>query len=308
MIDIVCNIDNKYVEHCGVMLSSLFVNNHSCSFRIHVINSGVHDEAKARLTSFATKFNAIVFFYDVDFSKVRDFPITKKDHLSLAAYLRLFMSEVLPNDIDKILYLDCDLLVVDSVEELWETDIENVAIAVVEERSPFDTESPVILGYPVGYSYFNSGVMLVNLKYWREHNLFSRFIEFISLNSEIIILHDQDVLNAILYNARKFVSIRWNLMDFFLFAQPDVQSIRMSDLQSSMRHPAIVHFTGKRKPWLRNCDSPFRNQYVELAGKHGWHVITLRESVCYYLRKTWYHVLILLHLKPKRTISLRTYL
>lgn len=303
MIDIVCNIDRNYVEHCGVMLTSLFVNNADLKFRIHIINTGLSGIEKKRLTGYIEENHMDVSFYDVDFSSIKDFPITKKDHLSLAAYLRLFMPKLLPVDLNKVLYLDCDLLVVDSIKELWNTDLENNSIGVVEERGPFDIESPKVLKYPVEYSYFNSGVMLVNLKKWRENALYERAMKFISANKELIMLHDQDVLNALLYKERKFISIRWNLMDFFLFARPDVQERRLLDWKLAIQRPAIIHFTGKRKPWLRNCDSPYRNQYIKLARQFGWKVTTFRESMFYYLRKAWYTTLILLHLRKKRILE-----
>lgn len=305
MIDIVCNIDENYVEHCGVMLTSLFIHNSDLDIRVHIINTGVNDKGKHRLIECGLKFNIDILFYDVDFSYIKEYPITEKDHLSLAAYLRLFMSNLLPDNIDKVLYLDCDLLVVDSIKELWEMDIDGVAVAAVEEREPFDTESPKDLKYPVEYSYFNSGVMLVNLKEWRECNLCAEAMRFISINNSLIKLHDQDVLNALLYNKRKFISIRWNLMDFFLFSPPDVQENRMADWKLSIKYPAIIHFTGKRKPWLRNCDSPYRNQYIKIAKQYGWRVIKAQESIRYYLRKAWHRILIFLGIRRKRILSLR---
>lgn len=304
MIDIVCNIDKNYVEHCGVMLTSLFTHNADLSFKIHIINTGLNEDEKKRLITYVEANRMKISFYDVDFSIIKDFPITEKDHLSLAAYLRLFMSKLLPKEIEKVLYLDCDLLVIDSIKELWNTDLGNYSIGVVEERGPFDTESPKVLKYPVEYSYFNSGVMLINLKKWREEALYDRAMNFISANKEFLMLHDQDVLNALLYNDRKFISIRWNIMDFFLFAQPDVQKRRILDWESSIQNPAIIHFTGKRKPWLRSCDSPYRSLYVRLAKRYKWNVITIQESICYHLRKVWYAVLTFFHLRRRRTIEI----
>lgn len=305
MIDIVCNIDENYVEHCGVMLSSLFVHNYQEKFRIHIINSNVNPRQKERLATFCKSFNADLFFYDVDFASIQNFPIRAQDHLSLAAYLRLFMSSLLPDSINKVLYLDCDLLVIDSIKELWETDLENFAVAAVEERPPFDTKSPATLGYPTQYSYFNSGVMLVNLKTWRTDNLFERFKSFISNNHDIIKLHDQDVLNALLYEKRKFIPIRWNIMDFFLFTQPKIQERRLDDLKAAIENPAIIHFTGKRKPWAHNCDSPYRKRYIALAHQFGWKVITPKESLRYHIRKIWYTTLIGIHLKKRRTVAIK---
>lgn len=305
MIDIVCNIDENYIEHCGVMLSSLFIHNSQEDFRIHIINSNVNLKQKERLITFCQRFNASLHFYDVDFSSIQNFPIRTQDHLSLAAYLRLFMSKLIPDYVDKVLYLDCDLLVVNSIKELWETSVENIAVAAVEERPPYNTKSPASLGYPIEFSYFNSGVMLVNLKLWREENLFDQFKTFITNNYDVIRLHDQDVLNALLYKKRKFISIRWNIMDFFLFTQPKIQKRRLEDLQAAIENPVIIHFTGKRKPWSHSCDSPYRKQYIALAHRYHWNVITPQESIRYHIRKTWYIILTGLHLKRRRTVPIK---
>ena len=305
MIDIVCNIDENYVEYCGVMLSSLFIHNPQEDFRIHAINSNISSTQQNRLTTFCQKFNTSIFFYNVDFSSIKDFPIKEKDHLSLAAYLRLFMSTLIPENIDKILYLDCDLIVTSSIKDLWETDINNVSVAAVEESPPYDIDAPTALGYPVEYSYFNSGVMLVNLKAWREKNLLECCKKFIADNYDIIKLHDQDVLNALLYKERKFLSIKWNVMDFFLFTKPLIQTRRMNDLHTAIENPGIIHFTGKRKPWSHRCDSPYRNQYLTIARQYGWNVITAKESIYYHIRSFWYFLLTRTHIQKRRTIALK---
>ena len=305
MIDIVCNIDENYVEYCGVMLTSLFIHNTQERFRIHAINSNVTSSRKKRLSGFCNRFNAEICFYDVPFSSIEDFPIKPQDHLSLAAYLRIFMSELLPDTVDKVLYLDCDLMVIDSIKELWETNIEHFSLAAVEERPPYDTDSPVNLGYPVEYSYFNSGVMLINLKRWRETNLSECCRDFIKSNYSKLKLHDQDVLNALLYRQRMFLPIRWNIMDFFLFTRPLIQPRRLPDLHEAIDHPVIIHFTGKRKPWLHNCDSPYRNRYIALARAYQWNVISRKESVRYCIRKAWYALMTSTRLQKRRTISVK---
>ena len=147
--------------------------------------------------------------------------------------------------------------------------------------------------------------MLINLKKWREKKLLEHCKKFIANNYNIIRLHDQDVLNALLYQQRIFLPIRWNIMDFFLFTKPLIQPRRIADLHTAIDHPAIIHFTGKRKPWLHSCDSPYRNQYLALARQYQWNVITWQESIRYYIRKVWYVTLTNIHLKHKRTISIK---
>lgn len=305
MIHIVCNIDSRYVEHCGVMLSSLLLHNPGSAFQVHILNMGLTTDDKSRISRLGREHEIDFSFYDIPPSLLAGFPIKQSDHLSLASYLRIFMPRLLPAGIDKVLYLDCDLIVTDSIAGLWETDLAGVAVAAVEERPPFDVESPKILGYPSENSYFNAGVMLVNLKRWREMDLTGQSKAYIAAHSYQIVHHDQDVINALLNNQKKLLSIRWNLMDFFLLVEPDVQERRTDDLKQSMKHPAIIHFTGSRKPWLHHCDSPFRKLYLKIARQHGWRVITPKEQLHYRLRSALYEFLFFLKLKKRKMLKNR---
>ena len=299
MIEIVCCLDDHFVEYCGMMLDSLFVHNPNEKFRVHIIfNSTVCVKTKERLSALGKKFSFDFCFYTLNNDLIKSFPTNEKDHISLSAYIRLFMADLLPDGVDKVLYLDGDMMIVDSVRDLWNTEIDDVMVAAVEERYPFDTNSPDRLHYPREYSYFNSGVMLINLKKWKEADITRRFLDYIQKYPERIRLHDQDVLNALLFDKKKFISIRWNLMDFFLYKRPEVQERRIKDWEEAIHHPAIIHFTGKRKPWLHFCDSPYRDLYARFARKRGWHVQTRTSAMHYFFRKQLYRLI-----NKKKTIT-----
>ena len=299
MIEIVCCLDDRFVEYCGLMLDSLFVHNPNEKFRVHIIfNSAVTPEAKERLSALGKQASMECCFYQLSNELIKAFPTRKKDHISVSAYIRLFMTDLLPEDIDKVLYLDGDMMIVDSISELWNIDVEDVMVAAVEERYPFDTDSPDRLCYPRRFSYFNSGVMLINLKKWREKNFSHQCLEYIRKYTERILLHDQDVLNALLYDQKKFISIRWNLMDFFLYKRPEVQEPRIKDWEEAVKSPSIIHFTGRRKPWKHCCDSPYRDLYINFARQRGWQVQTRISATHYFLRKHLYRLI-----RKKKTIA-----
>ena len=292
MIEVVCCLDDSFVEYSGLMLDSLFVHNPTENFRVHIIlNSTACAKTKGRLSELGKKFSYEFCFYTVSHDLIKSFPRKEKDHISVSAYIRLFMADLLPDNIDKVLYLDGDMIVVDSIKELWETKIDDVMVAAVEERYPFDTDSPDRLCYPREYSYFNSGVMMVNLKKWRETNFSHRCLELIQNHPERIHLHDQDVLNALVYNQKIFISIRWNLMDFFVYKRPHIQDRRIDDWKEAIQHPAIIHFTGKRKPWRHFCDSPYRDFYINFAKSRGWKVQNRASALHYFMRKGLYKLI-----------------
>lgn len=304
MIHVVCNIDQNYIEQCGVMLTSLFIHNSNTQFSIHIINNGLSPEGIEKIKSSTNNSLSNIYFYKTPQSLTEDFPIKAKDYLSIATYLRIFMSELLPSNIDKVLYLDCDLMITDSIEDLWNTDMENYAVAALKERPPFDTEFPAILGYPIRDSYFNAGVMLINLERWRELKVTERCKNFISNNSYRIKYHDQDVLNAILHEEVLFFDLRWNIMDFFLTTKPNIQNERIPELRLAIKNPAIIHFAGPKKPWSHKCDNPFRKQYIQLAKQFHWDVINAKTDIRYHIRRLLYKAFTFLHLKKKKALTI----
>lgn len=293
MIDIAINIDTDFIPYTHVMLYSLEESNAVESFTIHVINIDLSESQKDEFTKRHPKM--IFRFYNVNSELVKSFPMWRKDYVSQATYLRIFMPDLIPSSVDKVLFLDCDTLVLDSIRDFWEIDLNtgNFMIAAIEERPPYDVEKPKTLNYSTDSSYFNAGVALINLKAMREANFCKKASLFIKEYREALRHHDQDIMNALTAGHTMFVSCRWNLLDFFTFKKPNIQSRRLDDLQNALRNPAIVHFSNKRKPWRHNCDNPFRSLYLAKATQYGipvgspWELNTKRV-----LRRVLYTMLI----------------
>lgn len=85
-----------------------------------------------KIKELESTFRVDIVFCEVPYSFIENYPIKEQDHLSLAAYLRIFISDLLPQTVDKVLYLDCDLLIMDSIADLWNIDLEEFAVAAVE--------------------------------------------------------------------------------------------------------------------------------------------------------------------------------
>ena len=115
------------------------------------------------------EFNYII----VDSSIISKFPMpVSKDlqHISQATYYRLLMSDILPIGVEKVIYLDCDIIVRKSLIELWECDITNYAIGAIHQITR-EIEDATRLNYPIEYGYFNAGVLLIYIAYWRKNNI-----------------------------------------------------------------------------------------------------------------------------------------
>ena len=125
-MDIVLCTDNRYVMPTGVLMYSIGVNN-DAPIEYHIlVGLGFSDESRLALEKVANKFNSRCHFYEISEDVTRDLPFDKEGmpkHVSIATYYRLFLTEVFPANLHKVLYLDGDMIVRHSLSELWKVDL-----------------------------------------------------------------------------------------------------------------------------------------------------------------------------------------
>lgn len=269
-MDIVCATDDNYVEHCCTMLISLFKNNLFENHTIHLLTGGLSTKNREIIEQFVYSFQGQFRYYIIDSSFLISCPIKETDHLTIATYYRLFIAEILPNDLSKVLYLDCDMIINRSIQKLWETDICNYAIAAVEEMGASAVDVYERLGYDKQYGYFNAGVLLINLEFWRKHQMTQCFCNYIDKNAMKIRAHDQDVLNALFHDKCLLVSCKWNVEEAFYHYHIIKRNKLNSQLRVALRFPCILHYTWKPKPWEDTCKHPFRVNYFMYRNKTIW--------------------------------------
>jgi lipopolysaccharide biosynthesis glycosyltransferase len=267
-LNIACAIDEKYAQHCGVMLSSLFVNNPDVSLSVYVINDGLSTAARARLDSVARQFQQQLRFESIDTTLLGNARISA--HLSLATYFRLLIPRVLPPDVEKVLFLDSDLIVRSSIVELYDTAFEEHTLAAVE--NPFSTSDAERLALPTGAAYFNAGVLLINLRAWRDEGTCEKAIEYINAQADVLRFHDQDALNATLRGRWRKCSPVWNAQEAFFLTRCAAAELGVDkrELRSTRSNPRIVHFTGSAKPWDGYLNHPFEDEYFKYLAWTPW--------------------------------------
>lgn len=279
-MDVVCAADNNYVEHCTVMLTSLFETNPGEDFTIHLLSDGMSDEGIASIEKAVRSFGGRFHAYRIDPEVLKRCPIKTTDHLSLATYNRLLMAELLPPEVDRALYLDCDIVIDGPLRELLETPLDGYALAAVEEMGCSLPDVYERLGYEPRYGYFNAGVLLVNLAYWRHIDSVKLFFDYIAANSDRIVAHDQDVLNALFHDKCLHLNCRWNAEEAFYHRSVLKRMGYDVQLRRTLRRPAVLHYTWKPKPWNPGCRHPFRIAYFRclerVRGGTAWRLRYLR--------------------------------
>lgn len=276
-MNIVCSTDNNFVQHCCVMLTSVLLNNENVS--VFLLTEGLseanHNIIKQEVESKSGIFNYLL----VDSDVISKLPMPKSKnllHISSATYYRLLIVDLLPKSINKVIYLDCDIIVRKSLIELWNTNISNYAIGAVHQMWEEISEARR-LGYPIDYGYFNAGVLLINLEYWRLNNISFKLIHYLTQNYQTIHFHDQDALNAILYNKSYILPCKWNMLSVFLnkevFKLSGIYDGRLLShyadykrmLIDDIKEPTVIHFVSKPKPWQKYCLHPFKTDYFLYA-------------------------------------------
>lgn len=269
MIHIACNIDHNYVRHCAVTLVSLFENNRKEEFTAHIVGRGLEDADRRDLRGLAARYGQHILFHEPSEHLLDGFTIrATHGRLSTAAYYRCFLPDILPAEVDRVLYLDCDIVVRDSIAPLWDTPLDDrTAVAAVEDMGCGEAARYGVLHYPQEDSYFNSGVLLVNLTYWREHGVAQECMDYYRRYPERIIFNDQDLLNGVLHDRKRMVDVRWNVQDGFYRVSADAAWRR--EHAAALRHPVVLHFTN-RKPWNYDSQHPLRGEYFKYWDLTPW--------------------------------------
>lgn len=267
-MDIVSCTDTNFVIPLGVMMHSLCVNNEKEKLHFHIIvDDTVTEQQKDELRTVVPE-DGTIDFYLINIENIRQYLIVKVENFPVPIYYRLLMAKILPESIHKVLYLDADIIVRHDLSELWESSLENLAIAGIPNQSDCG-QYWNRLGYSKKLGYFNSGVLLLNLVYIRHNGLTEQFIEFIKKNPDKLLCPDQDALNFVLKDCKKMLPIRFDAQEGFYRNPPQSVFGEMGDFESDIQSPVIVHFT-KEKPWESNCCHPLRNLYYYYKAETIW--------------------------------------
>lgn len=299
-ISILCCTDDKYAPYYGIMLTSLFGTNKEETFDIYILSSGLGKEIIHKFEKLTSKYHADIHFIEVDASKLDFCPIREGDHVSLAAYYRILAPLVLPDNLKKVLYLDGDIIINGAIHELWNTDLEGFAIGAIIDEAYHDKEKYDRLKIDHKFPYINSGVLLINLDYWRKHDIVKRCLEYINNMQDVLLHHDQDTLNVVLHDEIKLLPLTFNyqygFVINFLFNQlgDDVKE----EVMKIRYNPVVVHFSGPYKPWQRRSRYPYAPLFLYYKNHSLWKNIplegkfTIREDIHYYFNKLiwWLHI------------------
>lgn len=270
-IDIVLASDNNYAQHVAVVAASILSNTKE-KVHFHVLSDGIAVDKLTFIKQTINNLGGSISCYDLSAYQCFNELFTS-GHISKAAYFRLDIANILPQSVNKVIYLDVDLLVLKDIVELWQFDLKEKPLAAVPDYGIMASKRLMqqkhkVIGLPLNSDYFNSGVVIMDLKQWREYKYAEQVIKLAAEGN--LPHHDQDALNKVFMEKWIPLPLKWNVIPpvFNLFPKILVKRNLRINAVNARRNKAVLHFAGRYKPWEFELKKNFNDQYY------------------YYLRKT----------------------
>lgn len=263
IIPVMTASDENYAPYLSVMIATALENCHkNTAIHFYVIDDKLSDYSKEGLAQTVRNHSddSNIQFLTVEKGLYENFLVS--DHITTTAYLRISLPQLLTKyNYKKALYLDSDVLVLDDISDLYRSSLNGNTIGAIID--PWQIKALKRLEIDSEAYYFNSGVMVIDIDQWNKKHITEKTIKYLNENKERIIYHDQDALNAVLYEDWEQLHPKWNMQTSLIFNQHKAPDKRYEELyKSGNESPVIIHFTGHDKPWNTLKDHPYTDKYL----------------------------------------------
>lgn len=273
-MNILVTLNEKYLPPLQVLLTSLRTAHPDEPLTVWLLHSGIAPGALETVERQCGRLGMTLCCLTVDRAVFDSAPVTRQYPQEM--YYRLLAGCFLPAELDRVLYIDPDILVLNSLRPLWETPMEGRLFAAASHTGKtglMNNINQVRLG--TDCKYFNSGVLLIDLNAARAQVRPQDIFRYAEEKGKALLLPDQDILNA-LYGDRtlELDDTLWNY-DARNYNTYLLRSGGVCDMDWVMRNTGILHFCGKSKPWqpgyLRRFGILYKH-YMQMTRRTGFYL------------------------------------
>lgn len=263
-MNILISVNESYLDKAEIMLLSVRKNTRE-KLDIYLLNHSLDEHHISRFCKFLARHNMSLHIVNVSNTNFDGMTLGNA-HFSIEMYYRILAQYLLPKDLDRILWLDADIVALKDIKHFYNQSFDEKAMVVCPDskyNSKLIVDIKNNLGLPKEYIYFNSGVLLLNLTYLRKNISLENII---SLSKEIenkLIYPDQDILNYIYHNKIKYAE--WQKYNFQLVEIGKVDKVVLDEV-------VIMHYSGPYKPW--------NYAHINSFSKYYWRVAVSRGRIC----------------------------
>ncbi|MWW23657.1 glycosyltransferase family 8 protein [Algibacter lectus] len=279
-IHVALSSDENYVPFLATAVISVIENNSDLvNLTFHIISVGITHSSQIKIQEMINSHNAKCVIYD--FNKSKEFVAEFLFEIpEINKYARLYLSKLLPEAVEKVIYLDCDALVLGSFKELWEVKLDDYFFAGVVDIITVNHKTSIDI--PLDCQYFNSGMLLMNLRKFRDENSIIKVENFVKtyIKREVKYGNDQAVINALFYKDFYPLHPKYNcITPFYLMKSEELVKLyglkeyySNEELQEAIENPIFVHLTPSfiTRPWVKGSKHPLTNKYLMYLEKTPW--------------------------------------
>lgn len=270
-------VDANYVKYAGIVMTSIVLKNPGHPVVFHLFAKGINDEDMEKLEEMENLYsNVEICVYEITKE------LTEMDEalgnigrgrLNNTVLIRLLVPVMVPDDVKRVLYLDADMLCVNRLDSLWQTDLEGHPLAAVNEDTHKRSAKRLNIRTE---NYLNAGCMLIDVAKWRAMNLTQAVLVDFKQNKPRYIVLEQDAINHVLQGDFKILdSSTILLMDAF-----NHKKIHCDDKKN-----IFWHFIGEGKPWFEYADEQIAKPYWQVVGRSFWYdmekLVSKSIQICY---------------------------
>lgn len=266
-INIVLASDGNYAQHaCVAMASALLNTKEPARLHFFLIDDNIDEKNKELCRKTIENNGGSLSFVKANEEALRN--VFVSGSLTRAAYFRLDIPNILPADVERVIYMDCDLLVLDDITKLWNLDMQDKPIAAAEDYGILSSagkraEKTKNLDWKEENSYFNSGVLLIDVKQWRDNDYARKLIKLVGERNFRHV--DQDALNYMFVDKWTKLPLRWNVIPPVFNMMPRIafNSEMRKKAVEALQNVGIFHYAGGYKPWEYAVHEGFNEKYYE---------------------------------------------
>lgn len=270
--------DNNYVWLMGISTISLFENNKGTDdLKVYLLGDEISKENKEELKKIGDKYNREVEVIDVPKLNIPSSLVSVRWPLS--AFIRLFSGVILPADVDRILYLDCDTIITGDISELDMIKFNgNIAMGVKDCISGTYKEN---VGLDKNSPYINAGVILFDMNALRKVDINEKIEAYMNKYVKLINYADQDILNGMFKGLIGELKPKFDVMTIdAVHTYDEIQQLRRptnfykkEELEDAVKNPTIIHYTTNMvvvRPWFSNTDHPYADEFRKYMAMSVW--------------------------------------
>lgn len=279
-VNILYQFNDAYAVFAGVSMTSLFENNKDIvDLKVFVLDENISGERKKELEENAQRYNRDIIFYETDqlveYMKEIGIPAYRN---SYATNMKMFFPQFFNMDIDRLLYIDSDTVIKDSIQSLYRMDMQGKPIAMGLDVLGY--KHKLYVGHGKDDHYFNAGIILYDVRRWKDEDWTEKIIDHVRNVRAHYMSPDQDLLNVVLKDNIAVFDLRNNLQPLHMVYSnkriqryfPQKNYYNVKEIQDALNNPVIVHtfrFLGEF-PWHKDSLHPAVKDFDQYLGCSVW--------------------------------------